>query len=208
MMRALARGTMTVVASLGLASCGGNSNSGEVFTCPGTFDACGGDPTGEWEVSSMCIEGNLVQALNDLAPFPNCATGVQSAAVTFSGTVAYRAGTVTYALTTTTSAKLSYSPACMVTLAGTADAGGCALLASLLSGSAGQSGSCSWGGTSCDCDATATSTNMSSNGYTPGGGTITETDGSSYGFCVTGTTMAQRGEISAGNYGVMTLTKQ
>jgi hypothetical protein len=212
MMRCLAFAMNVVGGCVLLASCGSGSGSGQVGTCTGAFDACGGDPTGQWDISSMCSEGDLARAINDatVGDLPSCANVVQSASMTFSGSVSYSNGTVTHDVSTTTTAKLSYTMACLADVRGTptADASTCAALDASYKNSVVGTGSCTFTGATCDCDSTVHSTDTAVNGYTVSGGTITESDGSSYQFCVTAGTMSARIELAPGSYGVMTLTKQ
>ena len=48
----------------GASSNGGSQTGNAANTCTGTFTACGGDPTGTWDIVSVCVEGVLAAAAN------------------------------------------------------------------------------------------------------------------------------------------------
>jgi len=210
MMERLAYSMSLALASLVLTGCGGGSGS-EAGICAGGFAACGGDPSGEWEVASTCLSTSFTQLLNDAlaAMSPECAGAARSASLSASGTVAYQAGTVTYDMTISTTTSISYTVACMKALMPdvAADAAGCASLGPN-PGDPEETGSCSFTGSACSCDVASTSPDTSTYSYTVTGATITESGGASYEFCVSGATMSQRVALVGTNYGVMTLTRQ
>ena len=210
MMERLAYKVSLALVSLALTGCGGGSGS-EAGICVGGFAACGGDPSGEWEVATACLGTSFAQLLDDAlaATSPDCAGAVKSASLSAAGTVAYQAGTVTYDMTISTTTSLSYTVACMKALMPdvTADAVGCASLAPS-PGDPEETGSCSFAGSACSCDVASTSPDTSAYSYAVSGATITESGGASYEFCVSGGTMSQRVALVGASYGVMTLTKQ
>jgi hypothetical protein len=200
---------VTAYAAFALAGCGGGSGA-EAGICSGTFTACGGDPTGDWEVASTCLGTSFAQLLNDsfAAQSPDCAGAAKSASLSASGTVAYHAGTVAYNMTISTTTSFSFTEACLQALAPgvTADAS-CAALAPS-PGDPEETGSCSFSGSACSCTGASTSPDTSVSSYTVSGATITESSGATYEFCVSGTTMSQRVALVGTNYGVMTLSRQ
>lgn len=209
MARALQYRMTLGLAALLVAGCGGGGS--DVGICAGTFAACGGDPTGKWQVSDLCLGRDLAQLLNDSlgASSPACMGAVQSATLRTSGTIAYNAGTVTYDTVVSTTTRTSYTVACMNALMPSvpADATSCAKLGPQ-PGAADETGSCSFSGSACNCDVDGTSRDTSVNSYAVSGATITESGGASYEFCVSGLTMTQRGALASTSYGTMTLTRQ
>jgi hypothetical protein len=196
--------------SLALAGCGGGSGGSEVGVCTDAFTACGGDPTGSWQITGICLDASLTTILNEAWASPSCAGSVESASLSLSGTVTYNAGTVTYDQTTVTSMKASYYLACMAETLGVSspDATGCAALQASLDDGSGPAASCTFSD-ACHCEVTESATNQAANGYTTAGASITESDGSTYDFCVTGAAMSQRAELwTTGRFGIMTLAKQ
>ena len=49
--------------------CGGSSENSQVkgAICTQTFAACGGDPTGTWDIESVCLDGILTRDLGGSA---------------------------------------------------------------------------------------------------------------------------------------------
>lgn len=196
--------------ALAAAGCTGGGGT-EAGICAGTFAACGGDPEGSWEVAGACFDKALVQVLDEglTANAPACAGAVKAATLTIGGTLAYRAGTVTYDMTTRSESSIAYTTACMTALRPNvaADAAACASLAPA-PGDPEKTGSCAYTGTTCDCTVTGVEVDASVRSYTVTGATITESGGASYDFCVSGATMTQHAAIHRTSHGILTFARQ
>ena len=140
---------------------------------------CGGDPTGTWDYTSVCVED------------PFAAVGDACGDVTFRdvrgtarGRVVLDGATVTRDATVTIEATAVLGPGCAVA--------GCDVVEDALA-MAVDSASCapgSMGG--CDCDVSQTSTIDNSDTYRVEGNEIVTGDGGRYDFCRTGSTLAYR----------------
>jgi hypothetical protein len=212
--RALGKGSFLVALTLAGHGCGGSSGGGlvQATACTGTFTACGGDPTGIWEIQSICSEGDFVAAFNAemAADFSACGSVFTSAKLAGAGSVTYGGGTVTYDCTTRMAMSLTYTPSCFSAATGglTASASTCSQNATRMSNEPGGAATCSYAGENCSCDTTLTKVNTTTDSYSVSGSTITEGGGDSYTFCVGGNTMVEREQVSGNAYAVMTLEKR
>jgi len=95
-MKTVGKGSWIVVLALFWTSCGGGS-SNQSGTCSGTFSACGGDPTGTWNIAGMCTENSVASILNEEYGLQasSCGDIVKSASLTMTGTTTYSSGTIT-----------------------------------------------------------------------------------------------------------------
>jgi hypothetical protein len=197
----------------GTSGTGGNSGAGglSVAACTGTFKACGGDPTGTWDIVSACIEGNLVSAFNAAlaADEPSCGSTLSAYSVNvLSGWITYSAGNCTSDTISESAETLAYTPACISALAGTTlDASVCSSLEQSLNSEPGTTATCTYA-TNCNCHSVVSNAGSSSATYTVSGSTITEDSGSSYDFCVSGNTMSQRQQIEGSAYVITQLKKR
>ena len=184
----------------------------QAAACSGTFNACGGDPTGTWDLTSMCIDGDLVSGLNAemAADYPACGDTFSAASVAFGGSVTYGAGKYSFDATMEITETFAYTPACVSELSGgvALSASVCTQLEQGLNREAGGKATCSYAGTNCNCQGTLTQTNTTSGTYTFSGATIIEDSGTSYGFCVSGDTMTQRESVAGDAYGVTQMKKR
>jgi hypothetical protein len=206
-------GTGGATAIGGAGGAGGSSGTtlSPLAACSGIFKACGGDPTGTWDIVSACIEGDLVAAENaDMAAdYPSCRNTFSAASVDFmSGSVTYGAGEYTYDAKQQATETFAYTPACVSDLGGvTLNASVCSSLAQGLNSHSGVTATCSFA-TNCACRMVVADTNTTSGTYEVSGTTIDEDNGSSYDFCVSGNTMTQRQAIRGDAYGVVQLKKR
>jgi hypothetical protein len=200
---------------LALPGCGDGSSGPTLVhagACTGTFNACGGDPTGTWSLTGACIDGDLVAALNAemAADYPACADTYSAAGVALGGSVTYGDGKYTFDATMEIIQSFTYTPACVAQLSnGVAlSAAVCSQLEQGLNRESGGKATCSYVGTNCDCEGTLTQTNDTSGSYSISGSTIIEDSGTTYQFCVEGASMSQR-EVVAGNvYGITQMTRR
>ena len=131
---------LSVLLAVGQFACGSSDGDGLITAaaCTDTFTACGGDPTGTWNLSGVCIEGDLVAALNSQQTAA-CNTQTTKATVKGSGSVMYVAATTADAIVIY-DAKLekqtteSISAACAADSYGvtTLDAAGCTQIATAI----------------------------------------------------------------------------
>jgi hypothetical protein len=209
--KTVGKGSWVVVLALVWTSCGGSS-SNQSGTCSGTFNACGGDPTGTWNIADICTENSVASIMNEVygAKASSCGDIVKSASLTMTGTVTYSSGTITYNTNTVVAGTLSLSSTCISDLAGstvTVNASVCSALQTSMNSSDGMSGTCSLSGSSCNCSLTESTSDSSSDTYTVSGSTITEDGGDSYDFCVSGNSMSERSDSSTYGYAMLSLTK-
>jgi hypothetical protein len=184
----------------------------QATTCAGTFTACGGDPTGTWDLVGVCVEGDLVAANNaeSSASSPACGSTVTAATIAGGGSVTYGAGTVTFNATIETAMSMVYTPACVSALSGggSLNALTCSQQAASMDAGPNTAATCSYTGGNCNCTLTATQVNTSTRQFTVSGSTITEGGGDSYTFCVNGNTMTQREQVTGDAYAVTTMKKR
>jgi len=182
----------------------------EVVTCTETFNACGGDPTGTWDLASMCVEGGLPAAIDGAmaTDWPSCANSTKSAHMTVAESQTFSVGTLEYQWTSTQGATVSYSAACMAEGAGTPNAGTCQLVGATYSMAGGTTGGCAWTGSSCNCNYTQVSSEHVSTTYTINGSTLVDQNGPDFEFCVSGGALSERVPIDSKHYQVLRLTRR
>jgi len=210
-MKTVEKGSWVVVLALFWTSCGGGS-SNQSGICSGTYSACGGDPTGTWNIAGMCTENSVTSILNGdyRSQASSCGDIVKSASLTMTGTMTYSSGTITYNTNTVVTSNLLLSSTCISDLAGstvTVSASLCSALQTSMNSSDGMSGTCSLSGSNCGCSLTQSISDSSSDTYTVSGSTITEGGGDSYDFCASGKSMSERADSSTYGYAVLSLTK-
>jgi len=200
------------------AGTGGTGNaSGTLLagTCVATFTACGGDVTGTWALQSICAESSLVDAVNALyRSGVDCGSVCQTASMTASGSVMYSGQTVNSSESFRFTESLGFGDACFTELKGTT-----------LSDSTCQTGandfhvpasdgtaSCALSLATCACQVDQTTTDGAST-YTLSGNNITEYNSTtltqeSIEYCITGTSMVQRRNLSPGVNFLVTFAKK
>jgi hypothetical protein len=203
---------VAVALAFGQLACGSSSGDGGMTAklCTDTFTACGGDPTGNWSVSGFCLDGDLVAGFNG-EQSTACNTQTKSAVLKGSGSAMYMMptggdGVVVYDAKLEVQTKESISPACAADTYGVAtlDASGCTQIQTVLKGGdADTTVSCAMAAGNCDCTMDIVSLQKAQNLYTIAGSNITESDDSTYDFCVNGMTMVQK-ENLVGNVNVVT----
>lgn len=198
-----------------LLGCGDGAAAPGLITataCSGTFNACGGDPTGTWELVTLCVEGDLVSGLNaDMATEdPACANTFSAARLAMGGQVTYGDGNYSFDATMEMAETITYTPACVSAVRPglVLSASVCGQLEDGLNREPGSKMTCSYTGTSCDCQGTLVHVNNTSGTYTVDGSTITEDSGTSYEYCVSGGTMTQREVVAGGVYGITQMKKR
>ena len=138
------------------------------------------------------------------------APAFKTATVAGTGKVTCSGGTATYDATLEEISTLSYSPACFSAASGGAalNASPCTQIRSNMNDTADTQGSCCYNGTSCNCTMTTTHVNRDVNTLSISGSTISESDGTSYEFCINGSSMSQRESMGGSAYVVTGLTKR
>lgn len=151
----------------------------------GTFDACGGEPVGTWNVRSVCVQDALNIATRGLQ---NCADLLVAYERTASGTVALLPdGTLEMDLTIEGTQELRLHDACAERIyGGVASDEVCATYEEQLNGNANEpAASCALDGDACACDVAITNSLMFSGTFTVEDNTIQDGSGPAP-FCVDG----------------------
>jgi len=196
----------------GDAGTGGSNGSGTVLSsacAASTFVPCGGDVTGTWDVTSICAEANIVDAVNaniDTPSRPDCSNVCSAASATATGAVKYSAQTVTSGLVFRVVESLSFNPQCFEEARGTSLTD--STCQSFLGDNAGNS-TCAVVLSSCNCQYDYTTPDNATT-YSLSGNQIIEYDmqavtQQNFDYCVSetlaGTTMTQQRNMTPGiNY--------
>ena len=186
----------------------GNGDSSSA--CSETFTACGGDPTGTWDIISVCMQGDLAAAanVNYAADSVACSSLCTGATLAAHGSVAYSAGSIQPNAVLSLSETLEMTASCYAALFGGAwNSASCAAVAQMLEKQSGTTAACSAGKSVCDCVYMAT-TPASADTYTVNGSTLVASDGSTTEFCVQGSTMTQRDSLGNNAYAVTQYSKR
>jgi len=186
----------------------GNGNSASA--CSETFTACGGDPTGTWDIISVCMQGDLAAAANAsyAADSAACSSLCTRATLAAHGSVAYSAGSVQPNAVLSLSETLEMTAGCYVALFGSAwNSASCAAVAQTLEEQSGTTATCLAGNSVCDCEYMDT-TPANADTYTVSGTTLVASDGSTTEFCVQGSTMTQRDSFGNNAYAVTQYSKR
>lgn len=205
---------VVLVALCLLNGCGDESSSRDAKAtpkCTSTFEACGGDPTGDWEITSYCMEGDLAAEYND-GLTPECSGGFLAAGVSVEGSVRYTATEVTYDSGASRAVTASYSPACAANVfdVDALDSAGCKEVeaANADIDSPGHV-TCNYSGGNCVCDRLTTLVQKATDTYTVyADGSIAEGEGTNYEFCVSGREMVLREKLYGDAFVVTTLRKR
>jgi hypothetical protein len=174
-------------------SCSSNDGGGRC----GGFDACGGDVTGNWTVSSSCVEGNLKAAANlgQSLP-PACRGNYDEVEAHVTGTVSFANGVAKNDTVTTVDYALRVSGACIAAngintpdLSAACQAVGAAIVGKGYH----QVVTCSVEGSGCSCAAKDVYRRDEELGYTISGNKLSYTGSDdSMDFCVDGPTLHAR----------------
>ncbi|MGC4069926.1 MAG: hypothetical protein QM784_35770 [Polyangiaceae bacterium] len=163
----------------------------------GSLDACGGDVTGTWQVTSSCVEGDLKSAANLSQSLPPaCRGNYDQVNANVSGTVAFANGVATDDTITTVDYTVHVPVACMAAIGITSTdlATACAGVgAAIVAGGYHQEVTCSVQGSTCSCAAKDTFTRDGALSYTVSGSKLSYTaSNDQMDFCVDGTTLRAR----------------
>lgn len=162
-----------------------------------SFFACGGDPTGTWNVSTLCFNGDLNAELFAETNLPaDCSLLFQNATLTGTGTLTYANGAETLNIAATISVTAQYTEPCLSAVTGqnsTMDLTTCSELQNQWANQINvKSASCSLIGTTCRCSITETKPLDSVNDYTISGNSLEYVKGDSADYCVSGASMTLR----------------
>jgi len=185
----------------------GNDNS--TSACSETFTPCGGDPTGTWDIVSVCLQGDLAAAANAgyAADSADCSSLCTEATLAAQGSVTYSAGSVQPNAVLSLSETLEMTASCYAALFGKAwNSASCATVAQMLEKQSGTTAACSAGNSICNCVYMDT-TQAVADTYTVNGTTLVASDGSTTEFCVQGSTMTQRDSFGNNAYAVTRYSK-
>jgi hypothetical protein len=209
---------VAVLLAFGQLACGSSSGDGGITgtLCTDTFNACGGEPTGNWTLSGFCLDGDLVAGLNSEQTAASCSSQTKTAQAKGSGTANYMApvagdGVVVYDAKLELRTTESISPACAADAWGVAtlDATGCTQIQTAIkAGDANTTVTCAMAAGNCDCTVDQVTLQKAQNLYTLTGSNIVESDDSTYDICVNGMTMTQRQNIAGTVNVISTFTKK
>ena len=189
----------------------------QATACNEEFVACGGNPTGDWDLFSLCVDGDLTAALDMgiAVQEPSCTNTLLGANLSGGGSVSYLVKdysdpVVTYADEFATASTASFPPAWSSALAGGAssDTSVCKQVQTNLSNQPGTDATCSLTDGNCVCQATVTTRATQTHSYTLNGTTITEDGEAPYSYCAKGNSMLQRRLIDGNTYKVIKLQKR
>ena len=172
--------------------------------CTSSFTACGGDPTGIWDIVGVCVQGDIAAAANaeyasSASQCSDICTGAKPAA---QGSVTFSAGNYQPNAVVSLTETLVVSDSCYAALWGQSwTAASCTTLAQDLSQQAGTTATCTPTSTSCDC-VYETVLAAQSDTYTVSGSLLVASDGTTTEFCVQGSTMTQRDWFGNSAYAV------
>ena len=203
--------------TVGQVSSAGVTQSAEIVggtdaasACSEVFTACGGDPTGIWDIESVCIDGDLIAATNaDYASISTvCAQLCSGATLSARGAVTYNAGNFEANAILGLSETLGITAECYAALSGsTSTSASCTNFMQNLNEEAGTVAACSTNGTGCDCSYT-TAVAAAADTYSISGTMLVASDGTTTEFCVQGSTMTQRDSFGEGAYVVTSFKKR
>lgn len=184
-----------VMSCVGLLACSGSSDSKGTGGSCAKATPCGGAIEGQWEIQTLCTEGDLVSAMrSQMETLPSqCSDLFKSVDLGGTGTITFANNTATFNVTQTTNAQLVLTPSCAAALAGqsiTLSSSACTLFAQQMSSSA--TTTCSLSGANCNCTAVYKNIDQESSGYSVSGNTIvfdTSSDQPPLDYCVAGTTL-------------------
>ncbi len=180
--------------SAGAAGAGGNIHV--EATC--AFTPCGGDPSGTWNYTDVCLVDSEVFA----ALYNACASAtVDSASGTVTGSLSMLGAKLVLNATTTVNATVTLPQSCAF--------GQCAQIqGALAQGFPGATCSAGTATGSCTCNISKSTNAVAGGTYTVSGNTVTTSGGRTYDFCVSGSTLEYH-ETTATNpqLGVYTLSK-
>jgi len=179
-------------------------------TCTGTFNACGGDPTGTWDIVSVCVDGNLAAVANTTyaTNSKECSNLCAAATLTARGSMTYGSGSVQPNVILSITETLEMTASCYAALFDTTwSSAACTSVAQMLNQQSGTTASCSPGNSSCDCVYTTAAT-ATTDTYTVNGNSLVASDGTTTEFCVQGSTMIQRDAYGNNTYVVTQFSKR
>ncbi len=163
-------------------------------SCPAATP-CGGAVVGTWDYTGVCVDDPMA-ALKQQCP----TVVIDSQKGTVKGRVAFGATTVKRTSTFAYTASITLPAACSF--------GRCAELQQTLAQSF-KTASCKAAGGGCACDLGTGSESNQEDAYTVDGSTIDIADGSSYDFCVAGSSLSYRPRGKADDApGAYTMTKR
>jgi hypothetical protein len=163
----------------------------------GSIDACGGEVTGTWQLTSSCVEGNLTAAVNLNQDLPAACRGAyKSVVASVTGTVAFNAGTATNNTTTTIDYDFVANGNCLTAFGVPVSdmTAACAALGpAMIAGKFHNVVNCAVEGGGCHCTAKNEYPRQETLPYTVQGSKLSySTGGDSMDFCVEGSTLRSR----------------
>lgn len=185
-----------------------NANEVSLTSCEEVFDACGGDPTGSWSLERICVDGSLTDAVGAyFSEYPSCENSVREAELTTAAGVTYTETDFDRTGSATLKAKIEITEDCFREQAGgTLTSLTCMAYGQMMEGQSGMTGTCSYDGTVCVCNASVTEPLNASGTYSINGSEIVEEDGKTLAFCAAGARLGYRSIVIATGNGKVEVT--
>lgn len=208
---------------LALAGCGGTEQNGgpaliPITTCNETFTACGGDPTGTWQYTSGCTTPDPATVANQgiAAQFPACAGIFTGMTASLGGSVTLQGGTYSQTESAASTYHATLNATCFTALTtASLSASTCTQYQSNLNAISGTSATCSYNGSTCNCDYSVSRQATESGTYSISGSTLTSTSvdagvsqTTSADFCVQGNNMTLQDVSNSGGVGISHFVKK
>ncbi len=187
-----------------------DANGDASTTCDESFEPCGGDPTGTWDVVNVCVQGDIVAAANAAyaSDSTSCSGLCKSVSLSAQGSVTYDSGSYEPSALTSISETLTVTSSCFAALSGESWTNtSCTTFAQLLESDGNTTAVCSQASAGCNCVYT---TNSAAQGdtYTVSGSSLVASDGTTTEFCVQGSTMVQRDKLTTDVYVLTQFSKR
>lgn len=178
----------------------------------GPFGACGGDPVGEWDLVSMCLN-DLQAVVSSMVDAPECGDGLHGVDYNVTGSFVMDAsGSAMTEISASIDVDAVLTQACVTALGGPQlSAAVCAMREDAIvqtPDSPYEGAACTYSPGQCRCLATSmTITDSSSDTLTQEGNTLVDSTGETASFCVTGDTLELASPPSIGS-GVLTFKRR
>ncbi len=188
----------------------GATEDGSANDCAGIFSPCGGDPTGTWDIASVCVDGDLAAAANQgyASDAAECSSLCTSATLAAAGSVSYDNGSLQPNAILSLTETWVMPANCYAALSGATWAtSACASYAQGLNQQSGTTVTCSPGNALCDC-VYSNVTPSTTDTYAVNGSLLVASDGSTTEFCIQGSTMTQRDSLGNSAYAVTQFNKR
>ena len=186
-----------VVSAWLVAACGGGTSDGGAGAACSAFTACGGDVTGTWDVTNVCVD-TVPPDVGSLPP--ECAHLINSLSIQMDGTYVFDAdGTATFSGQVTSVSSVRYTDACLhaLKLPAGQEAAGCTSIEAGLQKNG--TATCGYGSGACSCTLQETqSIDKSGTWAKLDSDTLVDEKGDPADYCVEGATLRIESTSSSG----------